>query len=291
MAPKPIKRVAALHDLSAFGRCALTVVIPSLSAMGVQVLPVPTTLLSTHTGGFDGYYFRDMSDSIEPIAKHWGELGIVPDSIYTGFLSGEDQCDIIEQFILRFKNENTLTLVDPVFGDDGVLYSSCTKGLVERMRHLCSHGDVIVPNLTEACMLCDKEYKDTSSMSPAELKTYISDLLYSLADFGAKRIAITGIVTDKESNVATAGLDLSDKSLDRSPFYVTLHREGGSYPGTGDLFASVLLGKLLSGAEFTKAVTVASAFVRDVIAVSEKYDTPHRDGVALEPCLYKLSQL
>ena len=291
MAKNAIKRVAALHDLSAFGRCALTVVIPSLSAMGIQVLPVPTTLLSTHTGGFDGYYFRDMSDTIMPIAKHWEELGITLDAIYTGFLAGEQQCDIIEEFIKKFKNKNTLTLVDPVFGDDGVLYSSCTEGLVERMKHLCSLGDVIVPNLTEACMLCGKEYKDTSAMSPSQLKEYVSDLLFSLAKFGAKRIAITGIVTDKECNVATAGLDLSEKSLDTSPFYVTLHREGGSYPGTGDLFASVLLGKMLSGAPFTKAVAAASAFVRDVIAYSEKFDTPHREGVALEPCLYKLSQI
>ena len=291
MAKNAIKRVAALHDLSAFGRCALTVVIPSLSAMGIQVLPVPTTLLSTHTGGFDGYYFRDMSDTIMPIAKHWEELGITLDAIYTGFLAGEEQCDIIEEFIKKFKNKNTLTLVDPVFGDDGILYSSCTVGLVERMKHLCSLGDVIVPNLTEACMLCDKEYKDTSAMSPSQLKEYISELLFSLAKFGAKRIAITGIVTDKDSNVATAGLDISEKSLDTSPFYVTLHREGGSYPGTGDLFASVLLGKMLDGAPFTKAVTAASAFVRDVIAYSEKFDSPHREGVALEPCLYKLSQI
>lgn len=291
MAKKAIKRVAALHDLSAFGRCALTVVIPALSSMGIQVLPVPTTLLSTHTGGFDGYYFRDMSDSIMPIADHWKSLGIEVDAIYTGFLSGEAQCDIIEEFIGKFKGKNTLTMVDPVFGDDGVLYSSCTKGLVERMKKLCSLGDVIVPNLTEACMLCNVEYKDTSVMSSAELKDYISGLLEGLLAFGAKRIAITGIVADRESNVATAGIDLSKNSLDNSPFYVTLHREGGSYPGTGDLFASVLLGKMLNGTPFSKATAVASAFVRDVIAYSEKYDTPHRDGVALEPCLYKLSQL
>ena len=291
MAKKTIKRVAALHDLSAFGRCALTVVIPSLSAMGVQVLPVPTTLLSTHTGGFDNYYFRDMSDSIMPIAEHWAELGIMPDSIYTGFLAGEEQCDIIEEFIKKFKTEDTLTLVDPVFGDDGELYSSCTVGLVERMKHLCSLGDIIVPNLTEACMLCGKEYRDTSEMQPLKLHEYISELLFALSEFGAKRIAITGIVTDKNSNVATAGIDLSAKSIDRSPFYVTLHRVGGSYPGTGDLFASVLLGKMLGGASFTKSVSVASAFVRDVIAVSDGYGTPHREGVALEPCLYKLSQL
>ncbi|MBQ9133648.1 MAG: pyridoxamine kinase [Clostridia bacterium] len=291
MAKQPIKRVAALHDLSAFGRCALTVVIPALSAMGVQVLPVPTALLSTHTGGFDGYYFRDMSDSIEPIADHWESLGIRPDSVYTGFLSGEAQCEIIERFIRRFRSADTLTLIDPVFGDDGELYSACTEALVERMRHLCSLGDVIVPNLTEACMLCGMPYLDTAAMQPAELNTYVAELLYKLADFGPRRVAITGIVTDRSCNVATAGLDLGAKSLDKTPFSVNLHREGGSYPGTGDLFASVLLGKLLGGAAFPASVAAASAFVRDVITVSEKYDTPHREGVALEPCLYKLAQL
>lgn len=291
MAQKHIPRVAALHDLSAFGRCALTVVIPALSAMGVQVLPVPTALLSTHTGGFTDYYFRDMSESIEPIADHWETLGIQPDAVYTGFLSNDAQCDIIEQFILRFRGEGTLVLVDPVFGDDGVLYSSCTPALVERMRDLCTHSDVLVPNLTEACMLCDMPYLDTAAMSPSELNTYVGELLAKMAKFGAKRIAITGIVTDHEHSVATVGIDLSGQSMDRSPFSVTLRREGGSYPGTGDLFASVLLGKLLSGASFVKACTAASAFVRDCIRVSETYDTPKRDGVALEPCLYKLSQL
>jgi len=291
MAQKYIPRVAALHDLSAFGRCALTVVIPALSAMGVQVLPVPTALLSTHTGGFDGYYFRDMSESIRPIADHWETIGITPDAVYTGFLSDDKQCDIIEEFILRFRKENALILVDPVFGDDGVLYSSCTPALVERMRGLCTHSDVLVPNLTEACMLCNVPYLDTACMTAAELNTYIGELLQNLSAFGAKRIAITGIVTDKENRVATVGIDLTEHSMDQSPFSVTLRREGGSYPGTGDLFASVLLGKLLSGVSFAKACTVASAFVRDVIKVSERYDTPRRDGVALEPCLYKLSQL
>lgn len=291
MVQKHIPRVAALHDLSAFGRCSLTVVVPALSAMGIQVLPVPTALLSTHTGGFDGYYFRDMSESITPIADHWESLGIAPDAIYTGFLSGDAQCDIIEHFIDRFRKEKTLVLIDPVFGDDGELYSSCTPALVERMRTLCTHSDVLVPNLTEACMLCDTPYLDTADMTPAELNGYVSGLLEKLTVFGAKRIAITGIVTDRENSVATAGIDRSASSMDPSPFSITLRREGGSYPGTGDLFASVLLGKLLQGASFAKACTAASAFVRDCIRVTAKYGTPHREGVALEPCLYKLSQL
>lgn len=291
MAQKHIPRVAALHDLSAFGRCALTVVIPTLSAMGVQVLPVPTALLSTHTGGFDNYYFRDMSESILPIADHWETLGIAPDAVYTGFLSNDAQCDIIERFIDRFRGEKTLVLIDPVFGDDGVLYSSCTPALVERMRALCTHSDVLVPNLTEACMLCDVPFLDTAAMEPAALNEYVGTLLEKLSAFGAKRIAITGIVTDRENRVATVGIDRTERSLDPSPFSVTLRREGGSYPGTGDLFASVLLGKLLSGTPFAKACTAASAFVRDCIRVSAEYDTPRREGVALEPCLYKLSQL
>lgn len=291
MAKSRIKRVAALHDLSCFGRCALTVVIPALSAMGVQVLPVPTALLSTHTGGFENYYFEDMSRSILPIADHWEAEGVSPDAVYTGFLSGEEQCDIIEAFIGRFKKEGSLILVDPVFGDDGVLYSSCTEGLVERMRTLCTLGDVLVPNLTEACMLCSREYLDTSAMSKEELKLYTDTLLDGLSQFGAKCIAITGIVTDGGKNVVTVGRDMTERSIDKSTFSVSLRRIGGSYPGTGDLFASVLLGKLLGGATFAASASAASAFVRDVIAVSEKYDTPKRDGVALEPCLYKLSQL
>lgn len=291
MSQNKIPQVAALHDLSAFGRCALTVVIPALSAMGVQVLPVPTALLSTHTGGFTDYYFKDMSASISPIADHWESLGIHPNAVYTGFLSGDAQCDIIEDFIRRFKKDGTLILVDPVFGDDGVLYSSCTKELVERMCHLCTLGDVLVPNLTEACMLCNESYLDTSDMQPAELKSYTEKLLDKISGFGAKRIAITGIVTDGGKNIVTVGRDFSEHSIDTSSFSISLRRVGGSYPGTGDLFASVLLGKLLGGAKFTAACTAASAFVRDVIAYSEKFDTPKRNGVALEPCLYKLSQL
>ena len=285
MAKQRIMQVAALHDLSAFGRCALTVVIPTLSAMGAQVLPIPTAILSTHTGGFEGYYFEDMTHAITPIADHWENLAISPDAVYTGFLSGDAQCDVIEAFINRFKKGGSLILVDPVFADDGKLYSSCTEALVERMRHLCTLGDVIVPNITEACMLTKKEYLDTSKMGKDELSEYINMLLDELSQFGAKRIVITGIVANGGKNVITAGRDINGKT-----FLINLCRKGGSYPGTGDLFASVLLGKLLDGAKFISAVKKASKFVRNTIAVSEKYGDHKRNGVALERCLHKLSK-
>ena len=141
-----------MHDLSCFGRGSLTTILPVLSVLGVQVLPLPTTLLSTHTGGFEGFTFTDLTPELYKIADHWEKLGIRPDAIYTGFLSGAAQCDFIEDFITRFGGADVLTLIDPVMGDDGELYSQSTAALVDRMRELCSRADIIVPNLTEACL-------------------------------------------------------------------------------------------------------------------------------------------
>ncbi len=290
MEKKRIRRVAALHDLSGFGRCALTVVIPTLSVMGVQVVPLPTALLSTHTGGFDNYYFQDLSDSMEKIAAHWEALGLRFDAIYTGFLASAAQCELVKRFNRRFGSGDTMVLVDPVFGDDGALYSACTPELVRGMHVLCAQADSIVPNLTEACMLCGRSFEDTAAMSQRALTEYVTKLLYELAEIGPKKIVITGIAAGGD-NVVTAGLDLSGSSLDHTPFFVSLKRIGGAYPGTGELFASVMLGKLLSGASFPSAVTAASAFVRDVIDFSTGFDTPRREGVALEPCLHRLSEL
>lgn len=291
MSAYPVRRVAAMHDLSCFGRGSLTTILPVLSVLGVQVLPLPTTLLSTHTGGFEGFTFTDLTPELYKIADHWEKLGIRPDAIYTGFLSGAAQCDFIEDFITRFGGADMLTLIDPVMGDDGELYSQSTAALVDRMRELCRRADIIVPNLTEACLLCDVPYPDTAAMSPTALAACISALLDRLTALGPRRVVITGIVTDRASGVSTAGVDRSPASLDPAPFFVNLPRIGGMYPGTGDLFAAVLVGKLLTGTRFSAAVTAASAFVRDVIAYSAAFDTPHRDGVLLEPCLHKLAEI
>ena len=195
MSAYPVRRVAAMHDLSCFGRGSLTTILPVLSVLGVQVLPLPTTLLSTHTGGFEGFTFTDLTPELYKIADHWEKLGIRPDAIYTGFLSGAAQCDFIEDFITRFGGADVLTLIDPVMGDDGELYSQSTAALVDRMRELCRRADIIVPNLTEACLLCDVPYPDTAAMSPTALAACISALLDRLTALGSRRAVITGIVT------------------------------------------------------------------------------------------------
>ena len=280
---KTIPRAAALHDLSCFGRCALTVIIPTLSAMGVQCVPVPTALLSTHTGGFSGMYFRETDEEIPRIADHFDEIGLRFDAVYTGFLGSERQADIIADFIRRFGasdgNGGTPTvLVDPVLGDDGELYHTCTPALTAAMTRLCAAADVITPNITEACLMCDIDPAAAFAEAegdPAGVAHRLSDRLFELA--GGRRLRCRG-------GIATVTRDLScgdDGSVFIQP------RVGRDYPGTGDIFASVLLGGLLSGATAAQAAEDASRFAALCAEKTASLcpDEPVRDGVALEPLL------
>ena len=273
-------RVAAIHDLSCFGRCALTVIIPTLSALGVQTVPIPTALLSTHTGGFTDMLFVDLSCEMDSISSHFKSLGLKFDSVYSGFLGSEAQIERVASFIDEFADKNAPILVDPVMGDDGALYSTYTKELGEGMRRLVKKADVITPNYTEACFLTDTEYRPLESMSENEVEALALTLIEKLSRLGAKKIAVTGM--ESPEHVLTFGTDGGKVFCDKRP------RLSASYPGTGDIFASVLLGKLLSGESFESATHAACAFTAEVIGYTMRFPTPHRDGVMLEPCLKKL---
>lgn len=281
---RKLPRVAALHDLSCFGRCALTVIIPALSAAGIQTIPVPTALLSTHTGGFTDMYFRDLDDSIEAIGKHFSELSIDLDAIYTGFLGSEKQVKTVEDFIDRTADENTIIFVDPVMGDDGKLYSACFPELIAEMRRLCAMADIITPNLTEACLMTDTEYPDLSAFSAEEAESVIDRIAEKIKDFTDAECIITGIHFDGGVGTYCLGSMHSERA------------RKNDYPGTGDLFASVLLAYILKSGKphdketLQKGAKYASRFTADVIDYSLEYgaDEPRRDGVLLEGCLGKL---
>ena len=275
-APRPVKRIAAIHDLSCFGRCALTVVIPVLSALGYQVVPIPTALLSTHTGGFSGIHFSDLTDSMSKISEHFEKLSLSFDAIYTGFLGSEAQIGIVEDFIRTFGKDRTV-MVDPVMGDDGMLYSTYTDELMRGMSHLCKHADIITPNLTEACFLTGIPYKNTAQMSDSERFEYLDNICMALETEKKKKIVITGIC-DGTDKLATYGIDPDTDSH----FYHTVSRVAKNYPGTGDLFASVLLGEYMQAQDFAASTSFASNFTSKVMEYSAKFDTPTRDGVALE---------
>lgn len=284
-----IPRVAAIHDLSCFGRCALTVVIPTLSAMGCQAVPIPTALLSTHTGGFTDLHFCDLTPHMEAISAHFSRLGMTFRSIYTGFLGSAAQIETVSHFLDAFggrsdeSGEPPLILIDPVMGDDGVLYSTYTDELVQGMRSLSARAQLLTPNLTEACFLTDTPYQSTAEMEPSEALQFAKELLSRLTELTAGRIVITGISLS-DGRLANVGLDFHGRV-----FVVCKPHEGHSYPGTGDLFASVLLGELLGGKNLETACHTAADFTAEVIRYTASLSTPTRDGVALEARLWKLT--
>ena len=285
-------RIAAIHDLSCLGRCALTVIMPTLSVMGFQVIPVPTALLSTHTGGFTDLHFRDLTDDMEGIAAHFSRLGTSFRSIYTGFLGSARQIETVGRFLEAFgsrpdgSGRPPLVLVDPVMGDDGTLYSTYTPALADGIRALCTHAGVITPNLTEACFLTGEPYRETMELAEADALAYANrllDALNALRESGTGQIVITGLRLP-DGTVANLG-----QESDGSRFVVRREECGCSYPGTGDIFASVLLGKLLGGASFREACDAAAGFVALLIRRSCLLPGPVREGVALEPELWRLA--
>ncbi len=282
-------KIAAIHDLSCLGRCALTVILPTLSVMGYQVIPIPTALLSTHTGGYTGLHFRDLTDDMEQISEHFSSLGVTFRSVYTGFLGSIRQIETVTRFLERFSTQSDesgappLILVDPVMGDDGALYSTYTPELANGIRALCAHAGVITPNLTEACFLTGVSYRCTAKMPEEQALGYACELADRLHDRYRNRVVVTGVRLC-DGTVANVGLD-----TDRARFTVRQPECGCSYPGTGDIFASVLLGELLRGVSFASACEAAASFVALLIRESCGISAPVRAGVALEPELWRLA--
>lgn len=261
-------KVAAIHDISGFGRCALTVIIPTLSAMGVQVCPVPTAVLSTHTGGYDGYTFLDLTDEIAPYTDHWKSMKLSFDAIYSGFLANSLQISLVSDFIDTFRTKATLVAVDPVMGDNGEIYKTYCNELCDGMKKLVKKADLITPNITEAAYLTETPYKPEFTLDETR------EILKKLSDFGCEKIVVTGIrckdiMYTAYSENGRTGI-ISNRYIDKN------------YPGTGDIFASCLLGKLLDGETLEKAVAFSSDFVMMLIEKSSHFDYPEREGVLLE---------
>jgi pyridoxine kinase len=268
-------RAAAIHDLSGFGRCSLTVAIPILSAMGVQCCPLPTAFLSTHTGGFQGFTFLDMTEELPRIARHWKSLDLRFQAIYSGFLGSERQIDIVADFIRTFRNRDTIVVVDPVMGDDGRAYQTYTSAMCAGMCRLAELADVITPNLTEAAFLLNRDYS-ALVRSEAGLRQLTEEL--SLG--GTRSVALTGASLE----VGKTGAMCFDAQTGRTQAVQTdfivhpLH-------GTGDVFASVLTGALLRGRSLAEAAEQAVEFIRACAIRTVEQDLPLREGVDFEPLL------
>lgn len=274
-----VKKVAAIHDLSGFGRSSLTSIIPILSSMKVQVCPVPTAVLSSHTGGFEGYSFLDLTDYMEQHIAHWKSLNLEFDCIYSGFLGSPKQMKIVADFIDFFGHKNNLTVVDPVLGDNGKLYGTMNNEMVEEMKKLISKADIITPNFTEVTFLLNKSYK--KEISEAEVKEW----LVELANMGPK-IVIATSVPDENSHKADRKTNVIAYDKENDVFWkVSCKYIPASYPGTGDAYTSVVIGSLLQGDSLPIAIERGVQFITQCILASYGFKYPNREGVLLERML------
>jgi len=273
-----LKRVAAIHDISGFGKCSLTVALPIISAAGIECTVLPTAVLSTHTGGFTGFTYRDLTEDIQPIADHWKSLDISFDAIYTGFLGSFEQLDLVGKFFDTFRTKDNLILVDPVMADNGELYKIFTPEFAVGMRGLCSKADIIVPNLTEAALLLGETYNPGPYT-----KDYIEGVLKRLSKIGPKKIVLTGVFfNDKELGAATYDATTGEIA------YSFANRIEGYYHGTGDVFGSALLAALLNDYSLSSAAQIAVDFTASSIQKTADAGTDIRFGVNFEQTIPEL---
>lgn len=273
------KRVAAIHDISCLGKCSLTVALPIISAAGIECAVIPTAVLSTHTGGIDGYTFHDLTDEIIPIARHWQSLNLGFDAIYTGYLGSFEQLDIVLNLFDLIGTKDTMKVVDPVMADNGVLYKSFSKDFPQGMKKLCAKADILIPNITEAVLMLDKSF-----LPGPYTMGYIESLLKELGDIGAKQVVLTGVHFDQTQ----LGIATYDSNTGQIGYHFE-DRIEGYYHGTGDVFGSALVAAVLKGLNLTDAATEAVKFTVDSISRTRAAGTDVRFGVDFENGLGEFS--
>lgn len=277
-----MKRIASIQDISCFGKCSLTVALPVVSAMGIECCAVPTALLSTHTGGFTGYTFRDLSDEIIPIGRHWEKIGLHLDAIYTGYLGSKRQIDLVKDFINMTKSKDTMIFVDPAMADNGVLYSGFEPSFPQKMLELCKCADVICPNITEASLMLGKSFRRAGEYD----REYIRSLLLGIASHGIGKVILTGVsfTPDTQGAIAYDSEKNEFVSYFEKNYPMTFH-------GTGDTFSSVLCASLVLGADLLTAIKTAVDFTVLCIEQTIPDFGNHPYGVKFENCISKLCEV
>ena len=267
-----LKRVAAIHDISGIGKCSLTAAIPVISAAGIETAVMPTAVLSTHTGNINGFTYRDLTDDLLPFAAHWKSLGVEFDGIYSGFLGSTEQVDIVCRFIDEFKKEDTLIIVDPAMADGGKMYTTFDDSFAKEMILLCKKADIIIPNITEAAFLLGEDY-----LEPPYSEEYIKDITRRLLDLGPSKVVLTGVCFNEDE----IGCAVGNKENDEV-FFAFSEKYPGIYYGTGDLFASALVGAYFNGKTIFESAEIALDFTCASIGRTFKAGTDTRLGVNFE---------
>ena len=268
------KKVLTVQDISCVGQCSLTVALPVISACGVEACPIPSAVLSTHTAGFKGFTFRDLTDDIPAIRDHWQKESIRFDAIYTGYLGSSLQIEYVKSLINTVLKEDAPVIIDPAMADNGKLYVGFDMDFVKEMRTLCAHADYLVPNITEAALLTGMEYKTEYD------RAYIDALISALTDTGCKNVILTGV----SYREGYTGVVIFENG--KYDYYEHEKIERGCH-GTGDIYASAFVGALMRGKTAYKSAKIAADYTFNCIKQTLE-EPDHWYGVKFEPILGEL---
>ena len=271
---KKYKRILTIQDVSCVGQCSLTVALPIISACGIETAVLPSAVLSTHTAGFTGYTFRDLTEDMPAIKAHWVKEGITFDAVYTGYLGSTRQIDLVVDFFREVGGENCAKIVDPAMADNGKLYPGFDMEYVEAMKGLCARADYILPNITEACFLTDMPFKTEYD------KAYIDEILARLQALGCKNVIFTGV----SYRPGMTGIEVVEGG---QRCYYEHAFLSNSCHGTGDIYASAFVGAFLRGKSAYEAAKVAADDTVECIKETAA-DPDHWYGARFEPVLGKL---
>ena len=259
-----MKRIVTIQDISCVGKCSLTVALPIISAMGIETAVIPTAVLSTHTA-FKNFTYRDLTGDLPKIAKHWKQEKFNFDGIYTGYLGSIEQIDILKEFFKQFKTPDNFIFIDPVMADNGKLYAGFDEKFVKEMKELCKMADIIVPNLTEASYMLEKEYKEIYS------EQEIKDILIELSNLGPKYVVLTGVSFNENK------LGVMSYNKETNKFFTYFKEKiPAKYHGTGDIFASTLVGAITNNNTLEEGLKIAVDYVWETI--NDTYKTNKKDA-------------
>ncbi len=291
-----MKRVLTIQDISCVGKCSLTAAIPVISAMGIEVCPLPTAILSNHTA-FSSFSFLDLTDKIPEILNEWKKQGFHFDAIYTGYLGSIKQIDLVHKILDEFAQNDTLVVIDPCMADNGKLYTGFSQDFVQQMAKLCGRANVILPNMTEACFLVNQDYDIFTHTNES-----ITKLMEKLLSLGANHVVLKGVdfssdkigvvyYSQKNNNDSRnlIGKSIIENSIDDMKIYFH-HRYDENFHGTGDLFASVVTGALVLKKELKEAVEIACDFIQESIECTLSNPNYNWYGVEFESALKNLPQ-
>lgn len=259
-----MKRIVTIQDISCVGKCSLTVALPIISAMGIETAVIPTAVLSTHTA-FKNFTYRDLTGDLPKIAKHWKQEKFDFDGIYTGYLGSIEQIDMLKEFFKQFKTSENFIFIDPVMADNGKLYAGFDANFVKEMKKLCKMADIIVPNLTEASYMLEKEYKEIYS------EQEIKDILIELSNLGPKYVVLTG-VSFKDNKLGVMSYNKETNEF----FTYFKEKIPAKYHGTGDIFASTLVGAITNNNTLEEGLKIAVDYVWETI--NDTYKTNKKDA-------------